>query len=72
MFKPHYLSSEEKIDDELMGVSNAIVPIKRNVTESTTRSGEIVGYANQWKHKVKVFAVKIMSVRGRALRGDVV
>ena len=72
MFKPHYLSSEQKmIDDELMGVSNAIVPIKRNVTELTTRSGEIVGYANQWKHKVKVFAVKIMSVRGRALRGNV-
>ena len=31
-----------------------------------------MGNASQWKQKVKVFAVKIMSVRGRALRGNVV
>ena len=81
----HCLSSEEKIiDDEFMELrtgsssnhswqkspSITYVPIKQDVTKLPTHCGELGGNANQWKQKVKIFAVKIMSVRGRSVTAD--
>ena len=72
MVEPHhYLSSEEKnIDHKLFRTSKSSNQVKSDRVD--TRSGELVVNANQCKQKVEVFAVKIMSVRGRALRGNVV
>ena len=72
MVEPHhYLSSEEKnIDHKLFRTSKSSNQAKSDRVD--TRSGELVVNANQCKQKVEVFAVKIMSVRGRALRGNVV